>query len=317
MTADEPTEIENTEPGETELGAPDSGETGIEANAAEVSSTKAGENPASAFEEDDRPQGGDALSSGLLLDLDGFEGPIDVLLALARDQKVDLTKISILQLANQYLDFIEQARELRLEIAADYLVMAAWLAYLKSRLLLPQSEPDGEELSAAEMAERLAFQLQRLEAMRKLGNQLLERPRLNRDFFGRGAPEPMDVVTTSVYELSLYELLKAYGDFKNRDTITAFRIDPTELHSTESALERLRAIVGNLPDWTVLSAFLPKGLHTNLVARSALASTFAATLELAKSGKLMLQQSACFAPLYIRTAHPGDYDTPQTERQNG
>jgi len=269
------------------------------------------------FEEDARPQTGVDRDGSLRLDLDGFEGPIDVLLTLARDQKVDLTKISILQLANQYLDFIEQARELRLEIAADYLVMAAWLAYLKSRLLLPQSEPDGEQLSAAEMAERLAFQLQRLEAMRKLGAQLLERPRLNRDFFGRGAPEPMDVVNTSVYELSLYELLKAYGDFKNRDTITAFRIDPTELHSTESALERLRLIIGDVPDWTVLSAFLPKGLRGSLVTRSAMAATFAASLELAKAGKLMLQQSACFAPLYIRTAHPDDYTAPQPDSQTG
>jgi segregation and condensation protein A len=167
------------------------------------------------------------------------------------------------------------------------------------------------------MAERLAFQLQRLEAMRKLGQQLLERPRLDRDFFRRGAPEPMDVVTTSVYELSLFELLKAYGDFKNRDTITAFRIDPTELYSTDAALERLRALVGDLPDWTVLSSFLPKGLRGTLVARSAMASTFAASLELAKSGKLMLQQSACFAPLYIRTAHPDDYTPPQPERQTG
>jgi segregation and condensation protein A len=167
------------------------------------------------------------------------------------------------------------------------------------------------------MAERLAFQLQRLEAMRKLGQQLLERPRLDRDFFRRGAPEPMDVVTTSVYEVSLFDLLKAYGDFKSRDTITAFRIDPSELYSTESALERLRSLVGDLPDWTVLSSFLPKGLRGTLVSRSALASTFAATLELAKSGKLMLQQSGCFAPLYIRTAHPDDYNPPQPERQTG
>ncbi|MGD8809518.1 MAG: ScpA family protein, partial [Gammaproteobacteria bacterium] len=236
---------------------------------------------------------------------------------LARDQKVDLKKISILQLADQYLTFIEQARELRLELAADYLVMAAWLAYLKSRLLLPQTESDGEELSAAEMAARLAFQLQRLEAMRKLGRQLLERPQLDRDFFRRGAPEPTDVVNTSVYEVTLFELLKAYGDFKNRETITTFRIDPTELHTTESALERLRSLVGEIPDWTVLSTFLPHGLQGGLVTRSALASTFAASLELAKSGKLMLQQSECFAPLYIRTAHPDDYTPQQPESQTG
>lgn len=270
-----------------------------------------------AFEEDRRPQFGESRGGSLVLDLDGFEGPIDVLLTLARDQKVDLTKISILQLADQYLAFIEQARELRLELAADYLVMAAWLAYLKSRLLLPQTESDGEAMSAAEMAERLAFQLQRLEAMRRLGHQLLERPQRDRDFFRRGAPEPTDVVNTSVYELSLFDLLKAYANFKNREVITTFRIDPTELHSTETALERLRTLVGDIPDWTVLSTFLPRGLRSSLVARSALAATFAASLELTKAGKLMLQQSSCFAPLYIRTAHPDDYSPQQPERQTG
>jgi segregation and condensation protein A len=267
---------------------------------------------ATAFFEEDRGAPTSAAGGSLLLDLDGYEGPIDVLLALARDQKVDLTKISILQLANQYLDFIEQARELRLELAADYLVMAAWLAYLKSRLLLPSTDADGEQLSAAEMAERLAFQLQRLEAMRKLGRALMERPRLNRDFFPRGAPEPLDVVNTPVYELSLYELLKAYGDFKNRDTITQLRIDPSELYSMETALERLRSLVGAVPDWTVLSAFLPRGLAGGLVARSALAATFAASLELTKAGRLMLQQAGCFAPLYIRTANRVDATDSQT-----
>jgi segregation and condensation protein A len=270
-----------------------------------------------AFEEDRRPPPGENRGGSLVLDLDGFEGPIDVLLTLARDQKVDLTKISILQLADQYLAFIEQARELRLEIAADYLVMAAWLAYLKSRLLLPQTESDGEELSAAEMAERLAFQLQRLEAMRKLGHQLLDRPQRDRDFFRRGAPEPLDVVNTSVYELSLFELLKAYGNFKNRETITTFLIDPSELYSTETALDRLRTLVGDIPDWTVLSTFLPRGLRSSLVARSALAATFAASLELTKAGKLMLQQSQCFAPIYIRTAHPDNYSPLQPESQTG
>lgn len=302
MTADQPTSDAPTE------GAPTP-----DAPAPEAMNPEA----TPAFEEDSRPQSGAGLGGSLVLDLDGYEGPIDVLLTLARDQKVDLTKISILQLADQYLTFIEEARELRLELAADYLVMAAWLAYLKSRLLLPQTDSDGEELSAAEMAERLAFQLQRLEAMRNLGKQLLERPQLKRDFFPRGAPEPMDVVNTSVYELSLFELLKAYGDFKSRETITSFRIDPTELHSTETALERLRTLVGDIPDWTVLSSFLPHGLKDSLVARSALASTFAASLELTKAGKLMLQQSECFAPLYIRTAHPDDYSPPQPESQTG
>lgn len=253
------------------------------------------------FEEDHRSPDEDS-GIGLLLDLDGFEGPIDVLLALARDQKVDLTKISILQLADQYLNFISQARELRLELAADYLVMAAWLAYLKSRLLLPAAEGEEEALSAAEMAERLAFQLQRLEAMRKLGRSLLDRPRLNRDFFPRGAPEPVEVVRESVFELSLYELLKAYGGFRGRENIKSLRIDPTELYSTEVALERLRLLVGDVPDWSRLLTFLPKELHGGLVARSALASTFAASLEMVKAGELVVRQAGNFEPIYIRRA---------------
>lgn len=253
------------------------------------------------FEEDTRPaQPGE--SGPLLLDLDGFEGPIDILLALARDQKVDLTKISILKLADQYLEFITEARELRLELAADYLVMAAWLAYLKSRLLLPSVEEDGEQLSAAEMAERLAFQLQRLEAMRKIGRSLMERPRLNRDFFARGAPEAVEVVNHSVYDLSLFELLKSYGEFRTRENITSLRIDPTELFSTEAALDRLRSLLGDVPDWATLSTFLPADMPRGLVARSAMAATFAASLEMVKAGELMVRQEGTFAPIYVRKA---------------
>jgi len=253
------------------------------------------------FEEDTRPAQPGA-SGPLLLDLDGFEGPIDILLALARDQKVDLTKISILKLADQYLEFITQARELRLELAADYLVMAAWLAYLKSRLLLPSVEEDGEQLSAAEMAERLAFQLQRLEAMRKIGRALMDRPRLNRDFFARGAPEPVEVVNHPVYELTLFELLKSYGEFRTRENITSLRIDPTELFSTEAALDRLRSLLGDVPDWATLSTFLPEDMPRGLVARSAMAATFAASLEMVKAGELMVRQEGTFAPIYVRKA---------------
>lgn len=253
------------------------------------------------FEEDRQPARGGA-SDGLLLNLDGFEGPIDILLTLARDQKVDLSKISILQLADQYLDFISKMRELRLELAADYLVMAAWLAYLKSRLLLPAADGDEQHLSAAEMAERLAFQLQRLEAMRKIGRSLLERPRLNRDFFPRGEPEQAEVVSEQVFELTLYDLLKSYGEFRTRENIKSLRIDPSELISTEVALERLREMVGDVPDWATLWAFLPEGLRGGLVARSALAATFAASLELVKAGELVVRQEGMFAPLYVRRA---------------
>ncbi len=256
------------------------------------------------FEEDAEPST-DAPGL-LLLDLEGYEGPIDVLLALARDQKVDLTKISILQLADQYLDFIAKARELQLEIAADYLVMAAWLAYLKSRLLLPATGDTGEELSASEMAARLAFQLQRLEAMRNTGRKLLERPQLNRDFFPRGDPEPVQIHRTSVIELSLYDLLKSYGEFQTRENINSLRIDPSELYSTERALERLRQLIGDTPDWASLSAFLPQGIPRGLVARSAMAATFAACLELVKEGSLLVRQADSFAPLYIRRAGNGE-----------
>ncbi len=236
----------------------------------------------------------------LVLDIDGFEGPIDLLLTLARDQKVDLTRISILQLAEQYLAFVEQARQLRLELAADYLVMAAWLAYLKSRLLLP--EPQEEEPSGEELAAALAFQLQRLEAMQGAAARLLARPRLGRDVFARGAPEDMPILQKRVVEVSLYDLLKAYGEHKRRqEKQEPFHIAATELYSIEEALGRMAEMLGRLPDWTRLQSFLPPGFRGGgLKARSALASTFLASLELAKDGKLELRQERAFAPIYLR-----------------
>lgn len=249
--------------------------------------------------EDERPPYEAASGNDLLLDLEGFEGPIDLLLTLAREQKVDLTRISILQLANQYLEFIAQARELRIEIAADYLVMAAWLAYLKSRLLLPDAE-EGEEPSAAEMAARLAFQLQRLEAMRESAAKLMDRPQLGRDFFPRGEPERIPVVKTPVFDVSLYDLLTVYGAFNQRQSATTLRIDPSELYSMEDALRRLSGLVGDVPDWTTLVSFLPPGLRAGIMARSALAMTFVATLELARTGKIQMRQTGTFGPIYIK-----------------
>lgn len=234
----------------------------------------------------------------LVLDLDGFEGPIDVLLTLARDQKVDLAKISILELADQYLSFIQRARHLRLEIAADYLVMAAWLAYLKSRLLLPEPEGEGEP-TGTELAAALAFQLQRLEAMQKAGVALLARPRLGREFFRRGAPEAMRIVSRSVYDVRLYDLLKAYGDQRAPRKDTALHIAPTELYSMDDALRRLGEMLGQTPDWRTLAAFLPAGLK-GLVYRSAVAATFAATLELVRSGVAELRQDGAFGPIYLK-----------------
>jgi segregation and condensation protein A len=237
----------------------------------------------------------------LVLDLDGYEGPIDVLLTLAREQKVDLTKIKIVQLADQYLAFIAQARQLKLEIAADYLVMAAWLAYLKSRLLLP--EPPEDAPSGEELAADLAFQLQRLEAMQQAGVTLLARPRLGWDVFRRGMPEVIAADKKPRYEAALYDLLKAYADQRRRvDQLQMLRIAPTQLYSVEDALERLEARLGKLPDWEVLMSFLPDNLKDPVVMRSATASTFAASLELAKQGRLLLRQLEAFGPIYLKAA---------------
>jgi len=249
------------------------------------------------------PQAVDALvtESQLLVDLDGFEGPIDVLLALARDQKVDLTKISILQLADQYLAFVARASKVRLELAADYLVMAAWLAYLKSRLLLPEPAVDDEQPTGAEMAAALAFQLRRLESMQDAGVRLFARSLLGRDVFARGAPEPVEVVATIHFETKLYDLLRAYGEIRNKTEAAApLEIAQAELYSVEVALERLRDLLGRMPDWQTLASFLPAGLQDSLVMRSALAANFVAVLELVREGKLMLRQSGFYEPIFVR-----------------
>ncbi|HTP83378.1 MAG TPA: ScpA family protein [Alphaproteobacteria bacterium] len=265
-----------------------------------------------AFEADLSPPVDD--QSALVVDLDVYEGPIDVLLTLARDQKVDLKQISILKLADQYLAFIERAREraerFRIEIAADYLVMAAWLAFLKSRLLLPPPpEAAAVEPSPAEMAAALSFQLRRLQAMQEAGTRLLARAQLGRDVFPRGAPEGLKVVAKPVYDVSLYEMLKAYGDYKNRVTRHGrLEIAASELYSMEMAIERLSGMLGRVPDWATLQTFLPAGLN-GLVGRSALAATFAAGLELVRTGRLQIRQDRLFGPIYVRKAP----DNPVTE----
>jgi segregation and condensation protein A len=240
----------------------------------------------------------------LVVDLEGFEGPLDLLLSLAREQKLDITKISILALANQYLVWVAEMRRANLELAADYLVMAAWLAYIKSRLLLPDTH-DEEEPSGEEMAAALAFQLRRLEAIQEAGDRLMARARLGRDFFARGEPEAFAIVTTSIFDVSLYDLLSAYGEHTTRNDERTLRILPSEIYSPEDALQRLRKVVGNLPDWADLQQFLPHDLRSqsgdDLVRRSALASTFVAALELTKEGKLHIRQSQRFGPIYIRS----------------
>ena len=240
-------------------------------------------------------------SEQLVLELDGYEGPIDLLLALAREQKVDLGKISILALADQYLAFIARQRTLRLEIAADYLVMAAWLAYLKSRLLLPQP-PEEDEPSAAELAAALEQRLKMLEAMQTAGRRLMARPRLGHDVFLRGAPEGLAVIAIPVYELGLYELLRAYGESRRRSAQIVLAIEPSIFFSMDDALKRLARFVGHVPDWRELTSFLPETARGELLCRSALAATFAATLELARNGRIELRQDRAFGPIYLRSA---------------
>jgi segregation and condensation protein A len=275
---------------------PKDGEEGAAPNPEPVDAPAAGDG----FEDNPQPSVNDDL---LVLDLDGFEGPIDALLALARDQKVDLRKISILELADQYLAFIARARRLRLEIAADYLVMAAWLAYLKSRLLLPEPPADGEP-SGAELAAALAFQLQRLEAMQKAGKAMMALPQLGLDFFARGEPEPAKIVDVPVWNVTLFDLLKAYGTHPGRRREGMLRIAPLNLFSMDDALKRIGDMLGHIPDWTILRNFLPDGMETPIQHRAALAATFAASLEMARSGRIELRQEAVFGPIYVRRAEP-------------
>ena len=252
--------------------------------------------------EDDIGPGGLPIGESFVVDLDGFEGPIDVLLSLAREHKLDLTRISILALADQYLEFVTKVRRTNLELAADYLVMAAWLAYLKSRLLLPdlggEDEPTGEEMAAA-----LAFQLQRLEAMQNAGQRLMARDRLRHNFFPRGAPETFRALVNPILEVTLYDLLKAYGDQKRRGPGGPLHIEPFDIYTVEDALKRLHKLLGSTPDWESLWQFLPEGALEGLVARSAIASTFAASLELAREGKVKLRQHDAFGPIYLNSTH--------------
>jgi segregation and condensation protein A len=241
--------------------------------------------------------------AALVIDVDGFEGPLDLLLTLARTQKVDLRRISVLALAEQYLAFIAEARTLRIELAADYLVMAAWLAYLKSRLLLPP-DPKGEEPAAEDMAAALALRLERLQAMRDAAARLMARDLLGRDVFARGAPEVVTEATRTTYTASLLDLLQAYARIRTRDEFRPWAFDRRDVYTMEEALDRLRAMVGAVADWTPLEAWLPEGWATPARRRSATAATFAAALELARQGRIALRQEAPFAPLSIRARAP-------------
>jgi segregation and condensation protein A len=243
----------------------------------------------------------------MVVNLEGFEGPLDVLLALARTQKVDIGKISVLALAEQYLAFIAEARKLRLELAADFLVMAAWLAFLKSKLLLPRAAEDDDQPSGEELAARLAFRLKRLEAMRDAAAKLMTRKRLGRDVFGRGMPEGVRTIRVREYTAAIYDLLKAYADQRKRTAVHRAHVIPRRpVWSIKEARERLEALVGSwTADWVELDRFLEPYMKAPDVARTAVASSFGATLEMAREGLIELSQAEPFAPIYMRKREAG------------
>ncbi|WP_136649708.1 segregation and condensation protein A [Paracoccus aeridis] len=246
------------------------------------------------------PTADDVADDALIVDVPGYDGPLDLLLTLARTQKVDLMQISVLALAEQYLAFVEQARTLRIELAADYLVMAAWLAFLKSRLLLPP-DPEAEGPSAEDMAAHLAFQLERLQAMRQAAAQLLARDRLGADRFCRGDPDPTLRVRRVEWQAGLIDLMRAYARLKTRDEFRPFALDRRDIYTMEQALDRMRGLIGFAGGWTDLADFLPDGWDASAARRrSATAATFAASLEMAKQGQLQIRQEGTFAPIAIR-----------------
>lgn len=239
-------------------------------------------------------------AEALIVDVEGFEGPLDLLLMLSRTQKVDLRKISVLELARQYLTFVERAKRLRLELAADYLVMAAWLAFLKSRLLLPpdptEDGPSGEELAA-----HLAFQLERLQAMRDAAAKLMAQDRRGRDFFARGVPEDVQRVRRVTYTATLLDLMQGYARIRTRDDFRPFVMDRESVYTMEEALDRMRGLIGFAGQWTDILSYLPQGWENDpKKRRSATAATFAASLELAKEGKIEIRQPELFAPIQVR-----------------
>ena len=246
----------------------------------------------------------------LVVSLDGFEGPLDVLLALARTQKVDLAKISVLELANQYLAFVTQALKLRLELAADYLVMAAWLAYLKSKLLLPREAGTEDQPSGEELAGRLAFRLKRLEAMRNAAAGLMTRKRLGRDIFARGMPEGVRTIRLREYTAVIYDLLKAYAEQRRRTAKRVHVIPRRTVWSIKEARQRLEVLVGELTSeaagqWLQLDKYLEQYLANPDVARTAVASSFGAALEMAREGVVEISQAEPFAPIYMRKREAG------------
>lgn len=255
----------------------------------------------------------------LMVDVEGFEGPLDLLLTLARQQKVDLAKISILALADQYLAFIEAARKLRLELAADYLVMAAWLAYLKSRLLLPEQHP-AEGMSAEDMANALAQRLRRLEAIRQFAEKLIARPQLGRDIFQRGQPEPIAEIKHPQWSATLYDLLSAYAARRQIQSRSVVRVPKRTVWSLAEAREALERVIGQSMDWSPLDQYLVAYLAEPAMVATVLASSFAAALELIREGQMEAHQQGAFSPLYVRKKRNADgspVQGPAAEAGNG
>jgi segregation and condensation protein A len=266
-------------------------------NAQSEPAQQPGEEPWQMPDPDHRAGAGESL----ILALDGFEGPLDLLLALARLQKVDLARLSMVELADQYLAFIGVAGTLRLEVAADYLVMAAWLAYLKSRLLLPRERSDTAEPTGEELAQRLAFRLMRLQAMREAAARLMTRARLGWDVFARGMPEGVRTIRDTTYTAQIYDLLKAYAEQLSRTVTRVHIVKPRVVWSIKEARQRLETLVGqSLGDWVQLDLFLERYLPAPEAGRTVLASSFGATLEMAREGLVEIRQEAPFAPIYMR-----------------
>ena len=258
-----------------------------------------------ASDSDPDPVAARLAAEALIIDVDGFEGPLDLLLMMSRTQKVDLRKISVLELAKQYLGFVEKAKELRIELAADYLVMAAWLAFLKSRLLLPP-DPADDGPSGEELAAHLAFQLERLSAMRDAAAKIMARDQLGRDFFVRGVPEDVTRVRSITYTATLLDLMQAYARIRTKDEFRPYTMDRDRILTLEQALERMRGLIGFAGEWAELGSFLPDGWSEDpAMRRSATAATFAASLELVKTGSIELRQGDTFSPIQIRKKSDG------------
>lgn len=247
-----------------------------------------------------------AEGEALVIDVEGFEGPLDLLLALARTHKVDIARISIQELVDQYLAYIAEVQRLKIEIAADYLVMAAWLAFLKSKLLLPREDKGDEELPAEEMAKRLAFRLQRLDAMRKAIAELMARKRLGRDVFARGMPEAPKSVRETQWTAEIYDLLKAYSSIRQRTVKVSHVVEARKVWSIKEARERLERLVGiKISDWVGFEECINEYLQTEEDSRTVRASSFGATLEMAREGHIELRQDHAFAPIFVRRREQG------------